>query len=87
MSRVKFDPTINLGHVLQVVAVVGGLLLAYVNIVRAVDDHEGRLKTVEKQIDGSDLFRRQVLDTLTTIREDIATLKERSRAPAEQRGK
>ncbi len=83
MSRVKFDPTINLGHVLQVVAVVGGLLLAYVNIVRAVDDHEGRLKTVEKQIDGSDLFQRQVLDTLTTIREDIATLKERSRGPGD----
>lgn len=79
MSRVRFDPTINLGHVLQVVAVVGGLLLAYVNIVRAVDDHEGRLKAVEKQIDGSDLFQRQLLDTLTTIREDIATLKERSR--------
>lgn len=83
MSRVKFDPTINLGHVLQVVAIVGGLLLANVNIVRAVDDHEGRLKTVEKQIDGSNLFQRQVLDTLATIREDIATLKERSRVPGE----
>ena len=34
---------------------------------------------IEKQAEGADVFQRQILDTLTTIREDIATLKERSR--------
>ena len=79
IGKVKFDPTINLGHVLQVVAITGGLFIAYMNIIRAVDDHEIRLKAVEKQAEGTTVFQNQVLETLTKIREDIATLKERSR--------
>lgn len=79
MPRMRFDGTINLGHVLTILAIIGSVFVAYMNILRTVDSHELRITAVEKQVSSSTLFQRQVLATLTTIREDIATLKERSR--------
>jgi hypothetical protein len=55
--------------------------VAYINIVRTVDGHELRLVILEKQFDNSEEFQRQLLSTLTEIREDIATLKDRSKVP------
>lgn len=78
----KFDPTINLGHVMQLAVIIGSIVWAYFGIVRDVDRHETRILAIEKQTEGSALFQKQVLDTLTNIREDIATLKERSRQGA-----
>lgn len=49
------------------------------NIARTVDGHELRLATVEKQVDDTEAFQRPLLTTLTAVREDIATLKERSK--------
>lgn len=79
MPRMRFDPIVNLGHVLTIAALLGSVFIAYMNIVRTVDSHELRIEAVEKQVSNSTAFQRQVLDTLTNIREDIATLKERSR--------
>ena len=79
MPRMRFDPTINLGHIFTILALVGSVFVAYMNIVRTVDEHELRLSTVEKQVDTTEAFQRQLLTTLSQIREDIATLKERSK--------
>ncbi|MGB3899416.1 MAG: hypothetical protein WA973_12755 [Mesorhizobium sp.] len=81
MPRVRFDGTINAGHVLTILSIVGSVFIAYMNIVRTMDEHELRLTTVEKQVDNSEAFQRQLLATLGLIREDIATLKERSKKP------
>lgn len=81
MPRVRFDGTINAGHVLTILSIVGSVFVAYMNIVRTMDEHELRLTTVEKQVDSSEAFQRQLLATLSLIREDIATLKERSKKP------
>lgn len=81
MPRVRFDGTVNAGHILTILSIVGSVFVAYMNIVRTVDEHELRLATVEKQVDTSEAFQRQLLTTLTAIREDIATLKERSKKP------
>lgn len=79
MPRPRFDMTLNLGHVLTVLSIIGSVFVAYMNIVRTVDNHELRIEAVEKQLDTTTAFQSQVLSTLSTIREDIATLKERSR--------
>lgn len=79
MPKVRFDGTINAGHVLTILSIVGSVFVAYMNLVRTMDEHELRITSVEKQIEGADAFQRRVLDTLTIIREDIATLKERSK--------
>jgi hypothetical protein len=79
MPRPHFDFSLNLGHVLTILSIVGSVFVAYSTLVREVDNHELRIKTIEKQIDTTSTFQSQVLSTLGTIREDIATLKERSR--------
>lgn len=79
MPKPRFDMTFNLGHVFTVLAIIGSVALAYMNIVRTVDNHELRIEVIEKQVNSSASFQSQVLSTLSTIREDIATLKERSR--------
>ncbi len=81
----RFDPSFNLGHVFTILALVGSVFVAYMNIVRTVDSHELRLEAIEKQVGSSASFQNQVLMTLTTIREDIATLKERSKVSADNR--
>jgi hypothetical protein len=75
MPRMKFDPTINLGHIFTIIALVGSVLLAYTNIVRAIDNHEVRIGTIEARQGRDAVVQERILDTLTTIREDIATLK------------
>lgn len=79
IGRVKYDPTINLGHIMQLGVIVLSIIWAYFGIVRDVDRHEQRIETIEKQTEGANAFQRQVIDTLSIIREDIATLKERSK--------
>jgi len=81
MPKVRFDASINFGHILTILSIVGSVFVAYMNIVRTVDSHELRLATVEKQVDNTEAFQRQLLSTLSAIREDIATLKERSKKP------
>lgn len=79
MPKVRFDASINFGHILTILSIIGSVFVAYMNIVRTVDEHELRIATVEKQVDTTEAFQRQLLSTLTQIREDIATLKERSK--------
>ena len=80
MPRPRFDFSLNLGHILTILSIVGSVFVAYMTVVREVDNHELRITTIEKQVDTSTSFQRQVLDKLSNIREDIATLKERSRS-------
>lgn len=71
------------GRVFTILALGGSVFVAYMNIVRTVDSRELRLRAIEKQVGPLASFQNQVLVTLTTIREDIATPKERSMASNE----
>lgn len=76
--KVKLDGTITLGHVLQAVVILGALFTAYV-MLRATDvEQAGRISSIEQRLDRDSIVQTQILTTLGTIREDIATLKERS---------
>lgn len=75
MPTPRFDMTINLGHVLIVVGMAVSVFLAYTDLVRSIDNHELRIQAMEDQRDENEIVQRQILDTLTTIREDIASLK------------
>ncbi|PSJ55748.1 hypothetical protein [Pseudaminobacter soli (ex Li et al. 2025)] len=76
----KFDPTINLGHVLTILALVGSVFVAYSRLVITIENHEMRISVVEKGADRDAQVQQQILNTLTTIREDIATLKAQQNA-------
>jgi len=75
MPQVKFDPTVNLGHLLTIAAFVGSVAVAYTSILRSVDNHEIRIEAMERTRDRDAIIQQQILNTLTTIREDIASLK------------
>lgn len=76
----KFDPTINLGHIMTIFALVGSIFLAYSRLVITIENHEMRIAVVEKGADRDAVLQQQILNTLTTIREDIATLKAQQNA-------
>lgn len=76
---VKFDGTITLGHILQAVVILGAVSAAYVSLRTTDENHDGRLKAVEQRLDRDSSVQQQILNTLATIREDIATLKERTK--------
>lgn len=79
MKRPHFDPTVNLGHVITTLALIGSVFFAYTDIVRRIDNHEYRITSNERLIERSlterRTFEQQILNSLTLLREDIATLK------------
>ena len=77
-QKVKFDPTLNLGHLLTTASLIGTVVFAYSDLKSTDEQHATRIVAVERQIDMSAGAQRQILETLATIREDIATLKERT---------
>ena len=75
----KYDPSINLGHILTILALTGSVFLAYTGVQVRLEEHEGRITTIERDIGRDAAVQQQILQTLTTIREDIAALKADSR--------
>jgi hypothetical protein len=75
--RVKFDGTINLGHVLTVITLLGGGAAIYTTINSAITQHEFRLDALER----ADAVRietsRRIIDRLNDIATDLATIKGR----------
>lgn len=79
MAGVKFDNTVTTGHVLQIIVILGAVATAYIALRTTDVDHEARLKSVEQRMESDLGVQRQILNNLATIREDIATLKERTK--------
>ncbi len=99
LPKIRFDGTINWGHVIIVVGCLVSTGAAYTAVTRAIDNHELRLVTIEEGRRDAPRFREmlitgaarldavekmqaqnaainaRILDALTGIREDIATLK------------
>ena len=75
--RVKFDGTINLGHVLTVVTLLGGGFAVYSSMNAKLENHETRLNSLERlEIQRMETNRR-IFDQLQSIAVDVATIKGR----------
>lgn len=73
----KFDWTINLGHLLTISAMLIALATAYTTYQVTINDHDSRLRSLERQtlmLDGrtSDIYK-----VLSDIRQDLAIIKYR----------
>lgn len=77
-SKVKFDGTITAGHLLQLFVILGAISAAYVTLKVTDADHESRISSLEQRAAESAATNQEILRTLFIIREDIATLKERT---------
>ena len=71
----KFDPTINLGHIAIIVSAVFSVFMAYSSIVRNLDNHELRLVALEKSNEDTASINREVLRTLGAIKEEMSAMK------------
>lgn len=77
-QRLKFEGVVTLGHILQSLVILGAVFMAFTSLRETDASHAARIQSLEDRAAMATLTNQQILNTLTTIREDIATLKERS---------
>ena len=75
VSNWRFEPVFNVGNLLSVLLMLGGLIGVYINIREVQVRQEERLATIETRLDGLDTFYRSALAKLTDIQIDIATIR------------
>lgn len=75
MPQFRFDPTISAGNLLAALGMLAAVFLTYSTLRETDVEHETRIEAIEKESDRDMQLQRQILDNLTTIREDIAGLK------------
>lgn len=71
----RFDPTINMGHVLIAVGMLGSVAVAYADTRSAIEAHASEIAANKEAIRESKDFQNRVMEMLIGIREDVAALK------------
>jgi hypothetical protein len=66
-----------LGHVVTIGAILLTMATAYTTYQITVQDHDSRLRTLEKQAHGSSAQMSSVSDALYAIKQDLAVIKYR----------
>lgn len=80
-GKVKFDPTINLGHVLTFVGFLGVMVTGYLNIDKRLSAQEMRSEMIVREIDaekartGGSLL--EIKQDMKEIRRGVDQLRER----------
>ena len=81
--------TFNIGHLLILIGISGGVLAVWNHEQTQLQDHERRLITAEQSLirshDEDQVWQRTVIQTLQTIQADIGYIKGRQSVP-QQRG-
>lgn len=77
VPKVRFDSTINLGQVITAISMVLSVIAAYYALKSDIQDHETRITRTEKdlarQFDALD----KTVDSLSSIKQDIAVIRDR----------
>lgn len=81
----RFDPTINLGHILTSAMLVVSVFLAYMNVIRITDRHEMDITQIKDAMTfekaqakenraNERTFQAQVLTTMSDLRERMVSI-------------
>lgn len=73
----RFDLSINLGQVLTAVSMILSVMTAYFAIRSDLRDHESRIAGVEQSVLNQEQFNSKAIDTLGSIKTDIAVIRDR----------
>ena len=80
-SRMKFDWTVNFGHLL----IMGGLIASgvsiYITIAVKMSNYDLRMTSVEKSMMSNDTQNAQIIQQLSTLQRDVAVVKDRLERP------
>lgn len=74
----KFDRTINLGHILILVGIIASAFSGYMTIRLTVDNHELRIESIERSISAQETINKNLTKLLWDIKRDVAVIKDRS---------
>lgn len=75
--QMRFDWTINLGHVLMILTLMGSVFIAYSNVIRTQDRQDLRITALEQSAAKREAFESTVVNQLSSISVDIGVLKDR----------
>jgi hypothetical protein len=73
-SGVKFDATINLGHILTTLILISTGFTVYTSIVSQINVHEVRLSTLERTLEQQAATNKEIALSLSQINQNIATI-------------
>lgn len=74
----RFDPTINLGHVVMISGFLFGGVTAYYGLDKSLNNHEWRLDNVEEIMKDQNSINRTTAEALAQISRDLAVIRARS---------
>lgn len=81
MPEIKFDGTVNLGHILTIGTLVSMMAVAYATYKVSMNDHDSRLTFLENQMKSQDAYNVSTSSTLYSIKQDVAIIKDRLEKP------
>jgi hypothetical protein len=73
----KYDATINLGHVLTIVSILGGGLMAYSSVKETLATQDARISNIEVREAERVLSNRRISDRLDQMSEVLFQIKGR----------
>lgn len=74
--RVHFDPTINLGHLLTLISMIGAGALAYSSLQSRLAVHDEQLRGIER---AAVVDKAHLTEALNGLREDVKEVKQEVR--------
>lgn len=75
MGNWRFEPVFNIGNVISVLLMLGGLIGIYLNIREVQIRQEERMTSIEFRLTGLETFYQASLIKLTNIQIDLATIR------------
>jgi hypothetical protein len=81
--NVKFDPTVNLGHIISAIVMIISMIATYFALKSDIRDHESRLTVVEEAYKSQHITNNSTRDALNKIETGVAVIRDRmERVPA-----
>ena len=74
--RVHFDPTINLGHLLTLISMIGAGAFAFSNLQSRLAVHDEQLRGIER---AASVDKAHLTDALNGLRDDVKEVKQEVR--------
>lgn len=81
MSGIKFDGTVNLGHLLTIATLISMMVAAYATYKVTINSHDTRLGMLEAQMKSQEGYNLSTSTALYSIKQDVAIIKDRLEKP------
>lgn len=74
---ISFEKSISVGHILTILSIVSAAVSLFVTYRVTITEHEGRLRTLEIQVQTQTATNSQLSTMMYNIRQDVAVIRDR----------